>query len=66
MSVCRAGGADRTGFFAAPGKEEAERIAGESLSFWRDVFRRLRKNPVAMGALVFLLVMTALRSWRPS
>ncbi|MBE3563062.1 MAG: ABC transporter permease [Hydrogenibacillus schlegelii] len=46
-------------------KEEAERIAGESLSFWRDVFRRLRKNPVAMGALVFLLLMAALAILAP-
>ena len=35
-------------------QEEANRIDRPTISYWADAWRRLRKNPVAMGALVVL------------
>ncbi|AGT44564.1 ABC transporter permease [Treponema pedis] len=34
--------------------EEAELIVRPSISFWQDVWRRLRKNPVAIASLILL------------
>lgn len=44
---------------------DQERIARKSMSFWQDVFRRLRKNPVAMSALVFLIVLVIMAIFVP-
>lgn len=38
-------------------KEESELIVRPAISFWQDVWRRLRKNPIAMVSLVLLVVM---------
>ncbi|MDY0323881.1 MAG: ABC transporter permease [Candidatus Carbobacillus sp.] len=46
-------------------KLDQERIARKSMSFWQDVFRRLRKNPVAMSALVFLIVLVMMAIFAP-
>ena len=35
-------------------QEEANKIERPTISYWQDAWRRLRKNPVAMGALVVL------------
>ncbi len=35
-------------------QEEANKIERPSISYWQDAWRRLRKNPVAMGALFVL------------
>ncbi len=35
-------------------QDEANRISRPTISYWQDAWRRLRMNPVAMGALVFL------------
>src|SRR5699024_429856 len=42
---------------------EAEKIAGESTSYWKDAWRRFRKNKLAMASIVviiFLAIMAAL------
>ncbi len=38
-------------------QEESELIARPSISFWQDVWRRFKKNPAAMGALIILIIM---------
>ena len=38
-------------------REDAELIVRPSISFWQDVWRRLKKNPVAMSSLVLLAVL---------
>ena len=35
-------------------QEEANKIDRPTISYWQDAWRRLRKNPVAMGALFVL------------
>lgn len=35
---------------------EAEELSGEPIGYWRDAWRRLRKNKVAMAALVILIL----------
>ena len=35
-------------------QEEANKISRPTISYWQDAWRRLRKNPVAMGALFVL------------
>jgi dipeptide transport system permease protein len=37
---------------------KAESVVRPSLSYWKDAWRRLRKNKLAMGGLIFLLVLT--------
>lgn len=38
-------------------KEEAELIARPSLTFWQDVWMRLKSNPVAIGSMILLLLL---------
>ena len=38
-------------------KDEANRIDRPTISYWQDAWRRLRKNPVAMSALVVLCLL---------
>lgn len=38
---------------------QAESIKRPSLSFWADVWRRLKMNKVAMASLVFILILVA-------
>ena len=38
-------------------REDAELIVRPSISFWQDVWRRLKKKPVAMSSLVLLAVL---------
>lgn len=38
-------------------QEESEKIVRPSISFWQDVWRRLRKNPIAISSLVLLVVL---------
>ena len=38
-------------------QEEANKIDRPTISYWQDAWRRLKKNPVAMGALVVLLLL---------
>lgn len=38
-------------------REDAELIVRPSISFWQDVWRRLKKNPVAMSSLVLLAIL---------
>ena len=37
-----------------PPEEDANRIDRPTISYWQDAWRRLRKNPIAMGSLVVL------------
>lgn len=41
-------------------QEEANKIDRPAISYWQDAWRRLRKNPVAMGALVVLLALVVM------
>lgn len=41
-------------------QEEANKIDRPTISYWQDAWRRLRKNPVAMGALVVLLALVVM------
>lgn len=38
-------------------KDEANRIDRPTISYWQDAWRRLRKNPVAMSALIVLCIL---------
>lgn len=44
---------------------DAELIARPSMTFWQDVWRRLRQNPVAMGSLFFLVVVLLFAIFAP-
>ena len=44
-------------------EEDANRIDRPTISYWQDAWRRLRKNPIAMGSLVVLGI---LLSWSSS
>lgn len=37
--------------------EEANRITRPTISYWQDAWRRLRKNPIAMGSLIVLALL---------
>lgn len=41
-------------------EQNAELIARPSISFWQDAWRRLKKNPVAITSLVYLIVIILL------
>ncbi|MCM3744677.1 ABC transporter permease [Sporosarcina luteola] len=45
--------------------EKAESVVRPSLSYWKDAWRRLRKNKLAMGGLVFLIVLTLFAIFAP-
>ncbi|WP_318616642.1 ABC transporter permease [Sporosarcina sp. YIM B06819] len=38
--------------------DKAESVVRPSLSYWKDAWRRLRKNKLAMSGLIFLIVLT--------
>ena len=38
-------------------EEDANRIDRPTISYWQDAWRRLRKNPIAMGSLVALSIL---------
>lgn len=46
-------------------KLDSERIVGESLTFWQDVWRRLKQNNGAMISLIVLLVVILLAIFAP-
>ena len=46
--------------------EEANKIDRPTISYWQDAWRRLRKNPVAMAALVVLVLLVILVIVGPS
>ena len=39
-------------------KLDADLVVRPNISYWKDAWRRLKKNPIAMGALFILLVIT--------
>ncbi len=41
-------------------KDDANRIDRPTISYWQDAWRRLRKNPVAMSALVVLAILVVM------
>lgn len=41
-------------------QEESELIARPSITFWQDVWRRFRKNPVAVFALILMLALVVM------
>ncbi|MDW0116613.1 ABC transporter permease [Sporosarcina thermotolerans] len=45
--------------------EKAESVVRPSLSYWKDAWRRLRKNKLAMGGLVFLFILTMFAIFAP-
>ena len=44
---------------------EAESVVRPSLSYWKDAWRRLRKNKLAMGGLIFLILLTLFAVFAP-
>ncbi|MGO0060928.1 ABC transporter permease [Brevibacillus fluminis] len=44
---------------------QAEEIKRPSLSFWQDVWRRLKQNKVAMASLIFIIVLLVLAIFIP-
>lgn len=44
---------------------DAELISRPSITFWQDVWRRLRQNPVAMASLIFLILVVLLAIFAP-
>lgn len=46
-----------------PGK--AESVVRPSLSYWKDAWRRLRKNKLAMGGLIFLILLMVFAIFGP-
>ena len=47
-------------------EEDANRIDRPTISYWQDAWRRLRKNPIAMGSLVVLGILSSSSSDRIS
>ncbi|CCQ96907.1 dipeptide ABC transporter (permease) [[Clostridium] ultunense Esp] len=47
------------------GEMDAELISRPSITFWQDVWRRLRQNPVAMASLIFLLLVLLFAIFAP-
>lgn len=45
--------------------DKTESVVRPSLSYWKDAWRRLRKNKLAMGGLVFLFILTMLAIFGP-
>ncbi|WJY26891.1 ABC transporter permease [Sporosarcina trichiuri] len=45
--------------------EQAEAVVRPSLSYWKDAWRRLRKNKLAMSGLVFLILLTFMAIFGP-
>lgn len=41
-------------------ESEKEAISRPSLTYWQDAWRRLKKNPLAMGAIISLVIITLL------
>jgi dipeptide transport system permease protein len=54
-------------WFRKKGKDlvEAEAVVRPSLSYWKDAWRRLRKNKLAMTGLVFLFVLAIMAIFGP-
>ena len=54
-------------WFQPKGKDtdKAESVVRPSLSYWKDAWRRLRKNKMAMGGLVFLIILTLFAIFAP-
>ena len=50
----------RDDWFKPKGKdaEKVESVVRPSLSYWKDAWRRLRKNKLAMAGLIFLILLT--------
>ena len=46
-------------------QEKAEAVVRPSLSYWKDAWRRLRKNKLAMGGLIFLILLTLFAIFGP-
>ena len=46
--------------------EEANRITRPTISYWKDAWRRLKKNPVAMASLAVLVLMAVMVVFGPS
>ena len=42
--------------YVGPDKTESEKIYAPSLTYWQDAWRRFKKNKMAMGFLLFLIV----------
>lgn len=45
--------------------QEAEAVVRPSLSYWKDAWRRIRKNKLAMGGLIFLILLTLFATFGP-
>lgn len=45
--------------------EQAETVVRPSLSYWKDAWRRLRMNKLAMSGLVFLVLLTLFAVFAP-
>lgn len=45
--------------------DKTESVVRPSLSYWKDAWRRLRKNKLAMGGLIFLFILTMLAIFGP-
>ncbi|MBD7984055.1 ABC transporter permease [Sporosarcina sp. Sa2YVA2] len=45
--------------------DQAESVVRPSLSYWKDAWRRLRKNKLAMGGLIFLVLLTLFAVFAP-
>ncbi|SHH26459.1 ABC transporter permease [Tepidibacter thalassicus] len=46
-------------------EKDSEKIARPSMTYWQDVWRRLKSNKVAMGSLVFLILLILLAVFGP-
>ena len=46
-------------------REKAESVVRPSLSYWKDAWRRLRKNKLAMSGLIFLFLLTIFAIFAP-
>lgn len=44
---------------------DSDLVVRPNISYWQDAWRRLKKNPVAMGALCILLVITSMAIFMP-
>ena len=51
---------------ATPDEKKSLVIMRESVNFWKDGLRRLRKNKIAMVSLVFILIIVVFAYFLPS
>ena len=51
--------------FVERDENAAEKMYTPSISYWKDAWRRLKKNKVAMASMIFIIVLVVLAIFAP-